>query len=108
MKRGEYIETREGKRLEKTKRFIKYVWLDINQEPGTKKSLLIENKKFFRSEVKKILEEGNRRAFRSDIILEIQFFTSQDHPPPIRTLTKNYLDLLHKLYTFLPSFEDVN
>lgn len=70
--------------------------MDINQEPGTKKSLSIENKKFFRSEVKRILKEGNKRAFRSDIILEIQFFTSQDHPPQIRTLTKNYLDLLHK------------
>jgi len=68
MKRGEYIETREAKRLEKIKRFNKNVRLDINQELGTKNSLSIENKKFFRSEVKRILEEGNRRAFRSDYV----------------------------------------
>ena len=107
MKRGEYLETREGKRIEKTKRFIKNVWLDINQEPGTKKSLSIENKKFFRSEVKRILKEGGKRAFRSDITLDIQFFTSQDHPPPIRTLTKNYLDLLHKPMPEIDNLEKI-
>lgn len=107
MKRSEYIETREGKRLEKTKRFIKNVWLDIYQEPGTKKSLSIEDKRFFRSEVQKKLKIGNRRAFRSDIILEIQFFTSQDHPVPIRTLTKNYLDLLHKPMPEIDTLEKI-
>ncbi|MFA5818114.1 MAG: IS630 family transposase [Bacteroidales bacterium] len=32
----------------------------------------------------------------SDIILEIDFQTKQDNPPALHTLTKNYLDLLHK------------
>lgn len=96
MRRTEYIETREGRNFERIKRFIKNIWIDIEQEPGSKKSLSNEGKKFFRSEVKKNLKDNNRRAFRSDIILEIQFFTSQNNPPAIHTLTKNYLDLLHK------------
>ena len=107
MKRSEYIETQEGRRLERTKRFFKNIWIDIHQEPGTKKNLSVENKRFFRSEIKKILKEKNKRAFRSDIILEIQFFTSQDNPPPIQSLTKNYLDLLHKPMPHIDSLERI-
>lgn len=107
MKRSEYIETQEGRKLERTKRFFKNIWIDIHQEPGTKKNLSVENKRFFRSEIKKILKEKNKRAFRSDIILEIQFFTSQDNPPPIQSLTKNYLDLLHKPMPHIDSLERI-
>ena len=107
MKRSEYIETQEGRRLERTKRFFKNIWIDVHQEPGTKKNLSVENKRFFRSEIKKILREENKRAFRSDIILEIQFFTSQDNPPPIQSLTKNYLDLLHKPMPHIDSLERI-
>ena len=40
MKRSEYIETPEGRRLERTKRFFKNIWIDVHQEPGTKKKLI--------------------------------------------------------------------
>ena len=96
MKRSEYLNTEKGKALEKFKRFRKNIWIEIDQEPGTKKSLSQEEKARFRKEVSNFLKSNKRKAFRNDIILKIEFFTSQDNVPPLRTLTKNYLDLLHK------------
>lgn len=59
---------------------------------------------FFRQEVKKQLKEKNRRPFKSDLILEIDYFTTQNNPPALHTLSKNYLDLLHKPMPHIDSF----
>ncbi len=68
----------------------------IKQEPKTKKSLKKENKIHFRKAIKKQLQKNKRRAYRGDIILQIDYYTTENNPPPLQTLSKNYLDLLHK------------
>ena len=95
MTRTEYLETIEGQSYERLKRMIKTIYLDIKQEPKGKNSSNHE-KLFFRQEIKRQLKEMNRRPFKGDIILEIDYFTTQNNPPALQTLSKNYLDLLHK------------
>lgn len=96
MTRSEYLETVDGQFNERTKRWLHTNYLTIDQEPKSKSSISTEEKSFFRKEVKKQLEQRNRRAHKGNIILEIDFYTTRDNPPALHTLTKNYLDLLHK------------
>lgn len=96
MRRSEYIVTREGQAHEKFKRSLDKIYLQIQQEPKSKNGISLDEKKEFRERVRQLLKKQKRRAFRSDIILEIDFQTKQDNPPALHTLTKNYLDLLHK------------
>ncbi len=96
MTRSEYLETIEGQSYERLKRKIKTVYLDIGQEPKSKKSISKAEKLYFRKEVKNQLKKQNRRPHKGDIILEIDYFTTEDNPPALHTLSKNYLDLLHK------------
>ena len=96
MIRTEYIETMDGQKSLRLRRFLKEMHIVINQEPKTKKSLKKEDKKHFRKAIKEYLHKNNRRAYRSDIILQIDYYTTENNPPPLQTLSKNYLDLLHK------------
>lgn len=96
MKRTEYIETIEGQANERFKRSMKVIVLSIPQEPKSKTSIATAEKVFFRAEVKKQLDSFKRKAYSGPIILEIDFYTTKDNPPALHTLTKNYLDLLHK------------
>jgi hypothetical protein len=96
MKRTEYLETREGQAHERLKRSLSKVYLRIDQEPKSKNSISLTEKREFRKQVKDYLRQTKRRPFRGDIILEIDFQTTKNNPPALQTLTKNYLDLLHK------------
>lgn len=96
MTRTEYLETIEGQSHERTKRWINTNYLVIQQEPKSKTSISRSEKIFFRQEVRRQLKERNRRAHKGDIILEIDFYTTRNNPPALHTLSKNYLDLLHK------------
>lgn len=95
MTRTEYLETKEGQSRERLKRTWKTIYLVIEQEPKGKNSSN-QDKLFFRQEVKRQLKEMKRRSFKGDIILKIDYFTTQNNPPALHTLSKNYLDLLHK------------
>jgi len=87
MTRTEYLETIEGQSYERLKRKIKTVYLDIEQEPKSKRSISNQEKLFFRQEVKRQLKEMNRRPHRGDIVLEIDYFTTQNNPPALHTLS---------------------
>jgi len=95
MTRTEFLNTIDGQLHERFKRFIKSIWLTVYQEPKGKNSS-DEEKRNFRKEIKTQLREQNYRRFRGDLILQIDYYTTQDNPPDIHTLSKNYLDLLHK------------
>lgn len=69
MTRSEYLETIEGQSYERLKRKIKTVYLDIGQEPKSKKSISKAEKLYFRKEVKNQLKKQNRRPHKGDIIL---------------------------------------
>jgi hypothetical protein len=96
MKRSEYITTKEGQSYERLKRTFNDLYIQVFQEPKSKNSITLNEKRDFRSKVFELLKQRKKRAFRSDIVCEIDFYTTQDNPPALQTLTKNYLDLLHK------------
>lgn len=107
MTRKEYLETTDGQSHERLKRKMKIVYLDIMQEPKSKNGLSTIEKKHFRQEVKNQLKKQNRRPHRGRIILEIDYFTTADNPPALHTLSKNYLDLLHKPMPNIDKYEGI-
>jgi len=107
MNRTEYFETEEGQKRLRWNRLLREMHFNIKQEPKTKKSLRIEDKRHFRKTVKEQLQKINRRAYQGDIILEIDYYTTANNPPPLQTLSKNYLDLLHKPMPEIDNFEGI-
>ncbi len=96
MTKIEYLETIEGQLNERARRWIKTNHITVQQEPKSKTAITKQEKIFFRQEVKRQLRERNRKAHTGDIILELDFHTTKHNPPALHTLSKNYLDLLHK------------
>ena len=96
MNRSEYINTRRGQSYEFYKRYKDRLSITINQEPKSKNGILKNEKIEFRDEVLRQLKNQNRRAFRKDIVLQIDFQTTANNPPSVQNLVKNYFDLLHK------------
>lgn len=96
MKRIEYINTRRGQSYEYLKRYSDRISISILQEPKSKDGIRIADKIDFRNQINSKLKELNRRAFRKDIVLQIDFQTTANNPPSVQNLVKNYLDLLHK------------
>lgn len=107
MIRTEYIETMDGQKSLRLRRFLRELHFYIKQEPKSKKSLKKEDKKHFRETIKEHLQKNNRRAYRSDIILQIDYYTTENNPPPLQTLSKNYLDLLHKPMPEIDNLEGI-
>jgi len=106
MTRTEYLDTIDGQLHERFKRFIKSIWLTVHQEPKGKNSS-DEEKRMFRKAIKTQLREQNRRRFWGDIILQIDYYTTKDNPPELQTLSKNYLDLLHKEMPHIDSLKNI-
>ena len=95
MTREEYLNTTGGQVHQRYKRLLKLVRFTVYQEPKGKNSS-DEEKCKFRKQIHVQLREQNRRRFRGDILLQIDYYTTKNNPPEIQTLSKNYLDLLHK------------
>lgn len=106
MTRTEYLDTIDGQLNERFKRFLKPIWLTVTLEPKGKNSS-DEEKRCFRKEVKTQLKKQNRRRFRGDLILQIDYYTTKDNPPELQTLSKNYLDLLHKRMPQIDSLKSI-
>ena len=97
MKRSEYLETEDGQRRERRKRFAKRQWFTVpNHEPKSKNSIADTEKVRFQQQILAQMEERGRRAYRSPVVLEIDFDSNQEDPPAVHTLAKNYMDLLQK------------
>lgn len=94
MNRGDYILTQEGQNNLLLRRRLKRLYFRIKQEPKSKNSIDEEEKKYFQQQVVQTLHDFQRRAYRSTVIMEIDFYCNQYNPPAIHTLAKNYLDLL--------------
>ncbi len=72
-----------------------YFMLD-GQEPRSKNAISDSEKVAFQSAVLKDMKHLKRRHFRAPIALECDFTPTENDPPAIHTLPKNYLDLLAK------------
>jgi len=106
MTRSEYLDTIEGQLSEHLKRRFKKVSLIVKQEPKGK-NCSNDEKRTFRKEIRRQLKEQNRRPFRGNIILEIDYYTTKDNPPELQTLSKNYLDLLHKKMPHIDNLKSI-
>jgi len=66
------------------------------QEPRSKNAISDAEKIAFQSAIIEDMKHLKRRHFRAPIALECDFTPTEDDPPAIHTLPKNYLDLLAK------------
>lgn len=93
---NEYLNSDQGQKHQYLSRMKSLLVLNIKQEPKSKRGLDVNEKKRFRREVVDAMKKLNKRPFRSDIVLSIDFYSTQISPPSLQKLIKNYLDLLHK------------
>lgn len=94
MKILEYFNTQKGQIYLRQKRRWSRLHFLIDQEPKSKSGISTSEKIHFQDEVFKDLNQRKKRAYRSPVIVEIDFHSNQDNPPSIHSLAKNYLDLL--------------
>lgn len=95
MKKLDYLyRSSQGQYKQFIERFSQILELNIPMEPKSKKSISENDKQLFQYHVYNQMAELNRRAFRSPIIMKINFYSTINNSPHIHTLTKNYLDLL--------------
>ena len=97
MNRSEYLNTRSGQISEHRKRFLKrQMFTFSNHEPKSKQSISDAEKVKFQKNLLTQMKVFSRSAYRSPIIVEVDFFANQDNPPSVYTMAKNYMDLLQK------------
>ncbi|HLQ74432.1 MAG TPA: hypothetical protein VK107_00170, partial [Alloiococcus sp.] len=95
MNKLDYLyRTSQGQYMQFIERFNQILKLNIPMEPRSKKGINEKDKQLFQYHVYNQMAELNRRAFRSPIIMKVDFYSTINNPPHIHTLTKNYLDLL--------------
>lgn len=86
----------------------KSVWvIRVNQHPKTKKALTDKGKKEFRDFVVRKLRRQERRRFRSNLLIQIDFFSVEKNPASLQAMVKNYLDLLHKPMPEIDSHKEI-
>lgn len=68
----------------------------LDQEPQSKKINLADALAFRRALLDRLQAAGQMAAFRRDVFLQLEFFTSAKNPPAIYNLPKNYIDLMWK------------
>src|SRR5688500_7203622 len=86
MSRLEYLETQQGQRSERRKRFLRRQRFTIgNHEPKSKNSITLAEQIAFQKAIVQQLEKIERRAYRSKVVLEIDFYSHQDDPPALHT-----------------------
>jgi len=75
-------------------RFSRRIRFTINQETYSKDSMLPREKLRFQQKFSDLMHAQKRRAFRGNVVLQMDFYPSKGNPPSIHKLPKNYLDLL--------------
>ncbi|QVL30313.1 hypothetical protein KIH39_15785 [Telmatocola sphagniphila] len=67
----------------------------LEQQPQSK-NIKPADAEAFRSAILKWLKMLGQTAFRKNVFLQLDFFTTAKDPPEIYSLPKNYIDLLRK------------
>lgn len=91
---NEFIDSTTGKKLIYFNGLSKTLFFDVSQEPQSKDSITLEEKKYFQKCIKEVMLKRRRRPFRGQVVLEITFNIPNKNPPSIHRLAKNYIDLL--------------
>lgn len=95
MNKLDYLhETSRGQLSLYFERWRKRFSIEIPMEPKSKNSISPDEKVFFQEHLDKKLTDSNRRGFLGPIAIELNFHPTENAPPHIHKLPKNYLDLL--------------
>jgi hypothetical protein len=95
MRRTEYLRTIAGQAHAYHKRQARRLYIRVDQEPLTKRKDQKADAAF-RLEVRRQMKAAKRGAFKGDLVLQIDFYSSRSVPYEVQELAKHYLDLLHK------------
>lgn len=96
MNRYEYLQTVRGQLNLYRRRTTRKIWISIEQEPKSKKSISVEEEVFFQKKIIEYLQKYNRRGYRSKVAIQFRFTVTDKNPPQLQTLVKNYMDLICK------------
>lgn len=97
MKRGDYLNTIEGQISMRRRRRLNELHLHLDgHEPKSKTGISQTEKVDFQSFILEKLEKFKRRCFRGRVAIEFDFFPTENDPPAVHNMPKNYLDLLSK------------
>lgn len=95
MNKSEYITTLKGMLSRSDyQKIFKEIFLIINAEPKSKKSIKSEERLDFKKNIFDYLISRKKASFRKDVFLSLYFRASSKNCPELHTLAKNYLDLL--------------
>jgi hypothetical protein len=94
MRRSEYLATEKGQRSLLRHRRRDRFYASVQQEPQSKNALSLDSKRRFQVEIASQMARYRRRAYRSPLVVKMDFCVGRKNPPAIHTLAKNYLDLL--------------
>lgn len=97
MRRSEYLETQAGQYHRRRSRRMQRQYLVVTgHEPKSKNAISQKEEVAFQQQILAQMKRFGRRAYRSKVIMEIDFCSHQNDPPAIHTLAKNYMDLLQE------------
>lgn len=95
VKRSDYLKTVEGQVSLRRKRQMNRLHFMLDgQEPRSKNAISEAEKAAFQSAILTKMTERKRRHFKAPVALEFDFFPTENDPPALHTMPKNYLDLL--------------
>lgn len=96
MRRLEFFETRRGQEALLWRRQLRQQRFIVEVEPKTKRGMTQAEKLVFQQKVIEQQIQLHRRAFRSEIVLNLIFHpSSKKHPAPsLHQVAKNFIDLL--------------
>ena len=96
MNRYEYLQTVQGQLILYRQRAYRKIWISIEQEPKSKKSICAKEQEFFQNKIDEYLKKNHRRGYRSKVAVQFRFTVTSKTPPQVQTLVKNYMDLICK------------
>lgn len=95
MEKLDYLfRTSRGNHSRYMERYSRRIQFATEQETYSKKSMLEREKLRFQQEFGDWMRANNRKSFRGEVVLQLDFYPSRSNPPSIHQLAKNYLDLL--------------
>lgn len=95
MNRSDYLKTVEGQVSLRRKRLMNRLFFMIDgQEPRSKKAISEAEKVEFQSAILATMTAQKRRHFKAPVAIEFDFFPTENDPPALHSIPKNYLDLL--------------
>jgi len=95
LRSNHYLDSAGGHLARRRSRRRRILWVrPIEIEPKSKKATSHDDKLKFQNCLLEALRESRRCHFRGPVALELDFFPTENDPPAVHTMAKNYLDLL--------------